>query len=322
LDEQFSIFDFGAEPLEAVDPKIEKPRLRLMTRAGVQLALAAGKASLVLDEDGLVSRIVHPHSREKAHIIRRYAEMVGTGMRRAWGGRLWWVDLHAGPAQLFEDDSGEYLSGSPKDALMIKYPFQGYVFVEYDEQCAHALAQRVSAYPNTHVIAGDANSSEVHDQIAALVPRTALVVIYADPEDLDDFDFKTVRYFTERYPHVDWLINFPVSSAARFLSSPHGANAVVPMIEHERPSSLVAARERRTAGSELRVFFQRQLEALGYTCRHETIYVAGHVPLYDVFLATRDKTGRALDYFDKACGIKASGQRTLFDLSVGSESLV
>jgi three-Cys-motif partner protein len=316
LDEQTSIFDIGADPLPCETRKPE-PRLRLVTRAGVQLVLAERSKSLVRDDDGLVSRIVHPHSREKAHRVRRYADMVGTGMRHAWYERLWWVELHAGPAQLFEDETGEYLPGSPIDSLAIKHPFQGYVFVEFDQRCAEALERRIAKYPNAHVIHGDANSSDVHHQIAALVPRNALVVIYADPEDLDDFDFQTVRYFTTLYPHVDWLINFPVSSAARFLSSPHGANAVVPMIEHERPASLLAERERRSAGSELRVFFQRQLEALGYLCRHDTIYVAGHLPLYDLFLATRDRKGRALDYFDKACGIKASGQRTLFDLSFG-----
>ena len=86
------------------------------------------------------------------------------------------------------------------------------------------------------------------------------------------------------------------------------------MLEHERPANLVAERERRSAGSELRIFFERQLEALGYLTQYETIYV-GHLPLYDLFLATRDKKGRALDFFNRACGIKASGQRALFDLS-------
>lgn len=315
-DYQTSIFDIGAEPLPACETPKPEPRLRLVTRAGIQLALADGSKSLVIDEEGLVSRVVHLHSREKAHRVRRYADMVGTGMRHAWYGRLWWVEFHAGPAQLFEDETGDYLPGSPIDALTIKNPFQGYVFVEYDQRCAEALERRVSKYPNAHVIQGDANSSEVHDKIAALVPRSALVVMYADPEDLDDFDFKTVRYFTERYPHVDWLINFPVSAAARFLSSPHGANAVVPMLEHERPASLVAERERRSAGSELRLFFERQLEALGYRTQYETIYFDGRLPLYDLFLATRDEKGRALDFFDRACGIKASGQRALFDLSV------
>jgi three-Cys-motif partner protein len=315
-DDQFTIFDIGAEPVARGKRKLE-PKSSLRTKDGAPLAFAEGKDGLVVDAEGLVSRVVHEHSREKSFKIRRYARMVGTGMRNVWRGRLWWVELHAGPAQLFEVESGEFMPGSPLDALTIPHQFQGYVFVENDEQCAEALEKRVASYRNAHVIHGDANSDEVHDRIRAFVPTNALVVVYADPEDLDDFDFRTVRYFTPRYPHVDWLINFPVSSAARFLSSRHGKYAVVPIIEHERPASLVEERERRTAGSELRVFFQRQLEALGYKCQHETIFVGGHVALYDLFIATRDPTNRALGFFDSACGLKARGQRTLFDLSVG-----
>ena len=36
-----------------------------------------------------------------------------------------------------------------------------------------------------------------------------------------------------------------------------------------------------------------------------------NTPLYGLFLATRDKTADTLYFFQKGCGIKASGQRML-----------
>ena len=165
--------------------------------------------------------------------------------------------------------------------------------------------------PNVHVIEGDCNSAMVHDQIRALVPTNALVVMYADPEDLDDLDFTTVRFFSERYGHLDWLINFPVAGAVRYLTA-GGQDRAARLLDHPNPAELLAQCTGRTYGPSLSLYFQRLLEALGHTCRYETIYLdVKNVPLYDLFLATKDGTGRAVDFFDKACGIKASGQRTL-----------
>jgi hypothetical protein len=75
--------------------------------------------------------------------------------------------------------------------------------------------------------------------------------------------------------------------------------------------------EGRTWGPQISLYFQRQLESLGYQCKFEPIFLDfNHVRLYDLFIATKDKSGRALEFFDKACGIKASGQRT-FDFAAG-----
>lgn len=128
----------------------------------------------------------------------------------------------------------------------------GYVFVEAGPLCAHALRKRTAAHPNVHVLEGDANSGAVHDQIRALIPTGALTVMYADPEDLDDFDFQTVRFFTERYPHVDWLVNFRVMGAVRYLAAGREERAV-PLFDHPTRRSCSppagGGRTARTCGS-------------------------------------------------------------------------
>jgi len=190
------------------------------------------------------------------------------------------------------------------------------VFVEFDPFCADSLRKRTANYPNVSVFEGDANSAEVLDKIRATVPTGALAVFYADPEDLDDFTFETVKFITDRYRHPDWLINFPTSGVVRYLTSGGGDQRAAPLLGMARPAELVAVKEGSTWGPQVSTFYERKLEALGYTCRYEPILLDhNNVPIYDLFIATKDKSGRALDFFDKACGIRADGQRPLFEIA-------
>jgi three-Cys-motif partner protein len=313
--DQITIYDaLGIEPGQEVAPVAPPPpKLRLITKSGEQLVLARGYQTLVEGSDGLYSRVVHPHSRRKASIVGRYARMVGTGMKFHWPGKLWWVEFYAGPGQLFEDDSGEFLPGSPLTALSIKDQFSGYVFVDLDPLCVESLVQRTARKGNVFVMQGDANAPETLDRITSIVPQDALVVMYADPEGLD-FHLSTVRHFTDRYRHMDWLINFPGPGLARYLSAGYEQRAVR-VLDDPNPGRFIAEARRKTYGATLREVYQRQLEGLGFRTRSEPVYLAkNNALIYDVFLATRHD--RALDFFDKACGIRL-GQTALFDPTVG-----
>jgi three-Cys-motif partner protein len=315
-DQQTTIWEeLGVAPMPAERQK-PLPRAARTTRDGTELTPVPGNLSLLLDPEGNAVRIVHAHSREKARKVGFYAEIVTGAMTGKWPS-LWWVELHAGPGKLFHAGTRELLGGSPLDALGVAKPYDGYVFVEYDSICAAALRARTAGMPNVHVIEGDCKSETVHDQIRTLVPPNALVVMYADPEDLDDLDFETLRFFTKRYRHLDWLINFPRSGVLRYLAG-GGDERAAPLLGTVHPAELLKHCTDRTRGPTLAEFYKRQLEALGHTCRYETIFLEGkNVPYYDLFLATKDPTGRAVDFFEKACGIKASGQRS-FDFSTAS----
>jgi len=122
---------------------------------------------------------------------------------------------------------------------------------------------------------------------------------------------RAVRYFSERYPHLDWLINFPFHGTVRYIKGSGGEKATK-LLAHANPAELLTESTGRTYGPALSLYYKRLLESLGHTCRYETIFLDGNnVPFYDLFLATKDKSGRAVAFFEKACGIKASGQRTL-----------
>jgi three-Cys-motif partner protein len=313
--DQFSIFDIpGCEPLAAAKRPPKPMQKEYVSKDGQKFVPVPGYESLVMGEDGLVTRLVHTHSKKKARKVGFYAHVVSKGMAFKWGGRLWWIEFHSGPGQLFEIETCEVLPGSPLSALDVPTPFAGYVFVEFDPLCADSLRKRTAAFRNVTVVEGDANSPEVLDRIRATVPTSALAVFYADPEDLDDFDFETIKFITARYAHPDWLINFPTSGVVRYLTSGGDDQRAVSLLDMERPAELVAVKEGRTWGPQVSTYFQRRLEALGYTCNYEPIHLdSNNVPIYDLFIATKDTTGRALDFFDKACGIRADGQRPLFE---------
>src|SRR5688500_2848883 len=45
---------------------------------------------LVVDDELLFSRAISEHSLIKAYCARRYAQIVGTAMRRKW--KIWWIE--------------------------------------------------------------------------------------------------------------------------------------------------------------------------------------------------------------------------------------
>jgi hypothetical protein len=246
--DQTSIYtELGIEPpvVEVALPT-PAPKLRLITQTGEQLVLARGSQSLVRDPDGLYSRVVHPHSRRKSSIVGKYAAMVGTGMKFHWPDKLWWVEFFAGPGQLFEDETGEFLPGSPPAALSIKDRFRGYVFVDLDPLCVESLQRRVAGNGNVFVMQGDANAPETLDRITSIVPPDALVVMYADPEGLQ-FHLDTVRHFTARYRHMDWLINFPGPGIARYLSAGYEQRAIR-VLDDPNPGRFIAEAPRGPTG--------------------------------------------------------------------------
>ncbi len=238
-------------------------------------------------DDDNYARVVCLHSMDKAHYASKYADIVGTGMRHAFTGPLVWIELFAGPGVLFVKDLHQFCLGSPLQAGAIRNPFDQYVFVDMDVRCVGALRARTADWSATTVLEGNANSARVLDQIANLVPRDALVVLYADPAALS-FEFDTVKFFADRYKHLDLLINYPVPWMDRALSAGAEAKAAK-VLNHPRPAALIGPGSGRP-GPSLREWYQRQLEGLGYEhfCREVIRLYGKNVPLYDLMLASRN----------------------------------
>jgi three-Cys-motif partner protein len=192
----------------------------------------------------------------------------------------------------------------------VKHPWSGYVFSDLSEMCVAALRARTAGRSDVHVLQGDANSAALLDEIAGTVPRHALVCLYADPEGLD-LHLGTIRFFAERYQHLDLLLNVPVAGVVRYLAA-GGESKAVPVLGHSDPAALLREGKGRHFGPDVRVWYQRQLAGMGYQhFRTESIVLAEkNVPIYDLLLASRHERAAAL--FEKACEIRPDGQRSLF----------
>ncbi len=259
--------------------------------------------TLVMGPDGLPARNVRVHSLDKAHYAHYYADIVGTGMKSAYPGPLVWVELFAGPGLLYVKDMDAFKPGSPLEALGIRNPFNTYVFADLDDRCCDALERRVAG--RGHVLRGDANSAALHDRIVSLVPRNALVVLYADPAGLD-LKFSTLQFFAERYKHLDLLLNFPVPGIDRALSAGHDEKAAE-VLNHPSPLELIGAGSGKP-GTSLRNWFQSQLGCFGYD-KFEAVPIklaTKNVALYDLMLASRQ--GKAKQFFQEAIKRGPGGQ--------------
>jgi hypothetical protein len=140
------------------------------------------------------------------------------------------------------------------------------------------------------------------------VPRNALVVLYADPAGLD-LHFDTLRFFADRYKHLDLLLNFPVPGIDRALSAGHEEKASR-VLNHPAPIELIGPGSGRP-GTSLRQWFERQLGTLGYDqFEAQSIKLASkNVALYDLMLASREP--RAKEFFREAIKRGPGGQYTL-----------
>jgi len=299
-------------PPEAASPAVSAQNevLAVETEA---LALDR-ETTFVPGDDGLPARKVALHSLDKAHYARYYADIVGRAMKNAFPGPLAWVELFAGPGRLYVKELEAFKPGSPVEAVGIKSPFDIYVFADLDERCVTALQQRVGERPGVHVLQGNANAADLHDRILELVPRDALFVLYADPSGLH-LHFETLRFFADRYKHLDLLLNFPVPGIDRALSAGHEGKASL-VLNHPSPVELIGPGSGRP-GTSLRQWFERQLGTLGYTeFAAESIKLhAKNVPLYDLMLASRQP--RARQFFEEARKRGPGGQVAMtFDLGI------
>lgn len=297
-DDALFLFDPGPRQTPAL-PKSSQRRRAVSAPPGVTDQLVVpppGQDSLIADPDGLLSRVITMHSADKDHFAHYYADIVGTGMRHKW--KLAWVELFAGPGSLFNVDTERFEPGSPMRALDIRRPFDTYVFADLDPACVASLQHRLGAKPGVHVLEGNANDALLHDQVRALVATDHLVVLYCDPEGLD-LHFSTIKFFAERYAHLDLLLNLPVRGAIRYLRAGH-TDKVSKILNTDDPQTLVAEGTGREWGPSVRTTFERQLQALGY--RHfETQTIRSHAKnteQYDLLLASRNP--KAAEFFREA----------------------
>jgi three-Cys-motif partner protein len=164
--------------------------------------------------DGLVVRETGPWVKDKLHYLGRYLKIFSVGMKNKWAGKLYYVDLFAGPGRCRIRDTQKEVDGSPLVALL-GFDFAKYFFFEVDRTCFEALDARAKKrapqkYDKVKMIYGDCN--ETIEQVE--LPSLGLGLAFIDPTGISQISFDTVRKLTADR-QIDLIINFPEGMGIR-----------------------------------------------------------------------------------------------------------
>jgi len=106
-----------------------------------------------LDEIGEWSEI-------KLEIIKKYASAFTNIMKKqAWCEGYVYIDAFSGAGVHISRKTGEFVQGSPLNALEIENPFTEYHYIDIDKQKAETLKLLTQDKPNIHIYAKDCNET-------------------------------------------------------------------------------------------------------------------------------------------------------------------
>lgn len=237
----------------------------------------------VLEDDGLITPDVGIWAEKKYRLVQNYASMFASSMKGKWD-HLVYVDLFAGAGRSLLRDTNEIVPASPLLALDIQHPFTRYIFCELEAVKLDALRQRVGrdfGSLDVRFLHGDANW--LVDRILSEIPRPhsgckVLGFCFADPYNLENLKFETIRQLAQRY--FDFLVLIPTGMDAR---------RNIPVYEAKPGSKLDTflgttdwrepwqEAQRRGEGAELFLtrFYSQQMTTLGYkpTDPQETVAI-------------------------------------------------
>ncbi len=161
----------------------------------------------LLGNDGLPVRDSGIWAKEKLYYLEHYLDIFSVGMHKRWKGKLYYVDLFAGPGRCLIPETKEEFDGSPLIAL--KFNFSKYFFFESDPSCFKALETRIKnrapeKLKNVELVPGDCNN-EISKVISP--PSPSLGVAFVDPTGLSPLLFETIKKLTTTRK-IDLIINF------------------------------------------------------------------------------------------------------------------
>jgi three-Cys-motif partner protein len=266
-----------------------------------------------LGSDGLIARDSGIWAKEKLYYLERCLDIFSVGMKKQWTGKLYYVDLFAGPGKCCIRDTKEEMDGSP--LLALRFDFAKYFFFESDPRCYEALDARVKARApekDVKVIPGDCNL-EVR-QIEP--PASSLGVAFIDPTGVSPLGFDTLRILT-RGRRIDLILNFHEGMGIRMNIHQHtrkeggsldsfiGSGRWRQKLKNAAPSIDEVCREIINE-------FQENLRELGYQTidrDHIPVRTDQNSLLYYLVFASKHRRGN--EFWRKITLINAYGQRRL-----------
>lgn len=165
--------------------------------------------SLRYDEIGYWSEI-------KLDIIKEYASAYSQILSSQNRPKFYhlYIDAFAGSGKHKSKITGDFVLGSPANALLVNPPFKEYHFIDLNEQKIESLEKIAETHRNVHIHHGDCNQV-ILDKVLPHAKyeqyRRALCVL--DPYGLH-LDWKVI-YLAGQMRSVEIFINFPVADMNR-----------------------------------------------------------------------------------------------------------
>jgi three-Cys-motif partner protein len=149
----------------------------------------------------------------KLEIVRDYASAYSTILSKKKLPHIY-VDAFAGAGQHISKSTGDYVLGSPLNALNVRPPFREYHFIDLDAAKVENLRALVGNRPDVHIYKGDCNrilTDRIFPTLKFETYRRALCLL--DPYGLD----LTWQVISEagRLGTIDIFLNFPVMDMNR-----------------------------------------------------------------------------------------------------------
>ena len=264
--------------------------------------------------DGLIARDSGAWAKEKLHYLKCYLDIFSVGMRAKWAGRLYYLDLFAGPGKCRIRDTNEEVDGSPLIAL--RFNFAKYFFIEADAECHHALAERVkdrAPEKPVEVVHGDCNNEIMNLKL----PVSGLGLAFVDPTGVSDLAFETIRKLAESRK-IDLIINFAEGMGIR-MNLHQYTDTEKNALNRFMGSARWQQRQRHAPTSfdemckEIADEYLENLKSLGYLAVNSDwipVRTDQNALLYYLLFASKDPRGN--DFWRKITRIDPHGQRHLF----------
>jgi len=257
--------------------------------------------------DGLPVRCVGPWSKIKHYYLERYINTFTTSMRNKWEGKLFYIDLFAGPGKCRVRKNEEEIDGSPLIALNTRYPFTKCFFVELNEVAIQALKKRCTSDTGIFI---NSDCNNIIEDIVNELPSSSLSLAFIDPTGISIKYNALENLVKDR--RIDLIVTFPDSMAIsrnfeKFKKTGHCK--LDDFIGDDRWREL-------TKPEEVSEYYKKKLHSLGYReiKSGDEIPIRSrkrNLPLYSLLFASKHPLGQK--FWNEIIQVEPSGQRRLFD---------
>jgi three-Cys-motif partner protein len=152
----------------------------------------------------------------KLEILKKYAVAYSTILSAQENPRLHhvYIDAFAGAGLHLSRTSGEFVAGSPLNALAVRPPFLEYHLIDIDAQRVESLKNLIGERTDVHLYEGDCNRvllDNVFPRVQYKQYRRALCIL--DPYGLQ-LDWNVIQT-AGRMKSIELFVNFPVADINR-----------------------------------------------------------------------------------------------------------